>query len=92
MIIRHTHKLGLHDRRHNGDSPDCTVSCDGIEKDMAEAQIKALILNEYTKVKNPLDEESLMRLALQAKKNNKFQLERTQRIERFRSLLPTIFY
>ena len=87
-----SHKLGLHDRRHKGECEDCTVSCNGIEKDMADCQIKALILNEYTKVKSPLDPERIMRLELASKRNIKFQLERQQRIDRFRSLLPSIFY
>ena len=86
------HSKELHQRIHSGDTPDCTVSVHGVEKDMADCQIKALILNEYTKVKSPLDPERIMRLELASKRNTKFQLEREQRIERFRSLIPSIFY
>ena len=86
------HSKELHQRIHSGDTPDCTVSVHGVEKDMADCQIKALILNEYTKVKSPLDPEISYRLAMIAKKNDKFQKEREQRIDRFRTLLPSIFY
>jgi hypothetical protein len=71
---------------------DKTVSRHGIEHDMANASINALILNEYTKMNSPMTDEFKYRMQMVAKPNQKLIDARSVKIDRHRALLPTTLF
>lgn len=91
------HKKGERKSAH----PDKTVSHDGAEFDHTVAQLHALYLNErlrekeegkHETVKEFQDEERYEALPNRIKENKKLAYEREQKIQRHRTLLPTILY